>query len=744
MSAPRPPCLRVLLLLALCACGEGGPSDPGPAPRPPLLAVQDRQVTWRRAGADGVPPLTLSWDFAEDAQGWTGPAERPLTAEDGRLLLAGDGRALALSPAGAELLPALQHWLTLRLRAPGAAALEVHWRDADEDFSPRRATTPLPLQGDDWQTVSVPLSSLRGAREAGDVSQGVEQFKLVVRGREPGPLAVELDGVALVSDFDGAEPDGARRHRLEVDGQRRDGVLLRSGGRLETRVDLAAPGRLRLALAAAGSPGPRQVVVQAGLERRELTLRPRDGWHELALERPAGPCELSVALAPDVGGAARASLFVAGPLVLQPAAEPRPPVLLYVEDTLRRDRLSLHGHHRDTDPTLVALAAAGVTFDQAHAASSWTRPSISTLLTSLDPPSHGNRSHHQRVGESVTTLAEAFADAGYLTASFVTNYHGGAWAGLDQGFDLASEPTAHGASALPSTLTSAAITPPLLAFLEEHADEQVFVHVHTLDPHAPYEPETPDVVALSPGSAATGSLPPRLRYDAEVLHNDRQLARLDQALTRLDLGERSLLVFTSDHGEAFGDHGHDEHRQSLHVAELAVPWVLRWPDGLPAGLRVDAPVGHVDLAPTLAGLAAVPAPAEWMGRDLSPLLTGAGTVADEPLLADLLYESPRDGRPGELAVIARQRDGAVLKLLLDLDADQVPTPRALYRIDQDPLEEWDLLPDDAAAAAPLTRWAAEALERGRARARTGDATAMDPATREWMRQLGYLGGDDEG
>ncbi len=471
-------------------------------------------------------------------------------------------------------------------------------------------------------------------------------------------------------------------------------------------------------------------------------------------------------LEPVAADAAPAVLLVADALRLAPAATPRPDVVLYLVDTLRADRLGVYGHDRPTDPHLAEIADAGVVVERLTAASNWTRPATTSLLTSLDPPRHGNLTHLDRVSDGVTTLAEALADAGYVTTSFVTNYNAGAWSGLDQGFDEAREPTAHGASAVATTLTSAVLADPLAAFLAEHADEQVFVYVHSMDPHQPYRPPMDDLYPIMRNSPEIGRPTDALNYEGEIHHNDRMLARLDEALAASGRADDTLLAVTSDHGEAFGEHGVFAHRSSLHEEQIRVPWVLRWPAGLPAGRRVAGPITHVDVAPTLLGLAGLRAPDDWRGLDLAAFLRGdgpGGAAPDDSAASDVV------GGPGARPLVVRSGPGApdpdrpllvhtthgtaededaheevaVLrggwKLVAGvLDGDVVP--RHLYRLTDDPGERADLVGDPAHAAvrAALARWAEDALREGRAASRSEAAEAMDPERRRWMEEMGYL------
>ncbi len=757
-----------LLLTAVLAALLAGCDAHEDAPR---YRVAQRDFLWEGAPPDPArSPLSLAWTFGEThaAPGaWTPLAPTAGTQATRRgksvLALSGQGQLVIVGPGAGIVDPEVHHWLTFRVRTTTANRLTVSWRNTGESFSPDRSTTDLSLEATgDFVDYQIAMSSLRGIREAGDAAEGVEEFRLRFRGgAADDELAVDIEQIALVSDYDGLSDRGVHVGRLERLGVARQGMALRLPGVATLDVPAAAGDRLRFALAVVGAEQPADVILRERhglLPEQRLHVQPGEGWVEHAIELPGGALQFEL----EATGAhdARGVLLVGSVLRLQRTNEPRPPVVLYVEDTLRADHVTSLGYDHPTTPQLFRIAAQGCSFTHAWATASWTRPSVSSILTSLDPVAHGNQLHTRRIPASLTTLPEALAAQGYLTASFVTNYHAGAWSGLDQGFDVHAEPLAFGASDVTSTLTSDLIRDPIADFLARHADEQVFVFAHSLDPHAPYMPLADDVRALmgDPSPRATSTAANRARfdestlnYDAEVLHNDHALAALDATLQETGLFGRTLFVFASDHGEAFAEHGQWEHRQSLHEEELRVPWIMRLPGTVAAGLRVDTPVSLTDLAPTLFGLLDLPVPTEWSGRDLSALCraggadgageaaarTGTAVARPQPLFADVVYhEPPRPGIRHEVAVVAWP-----FKLIATVDEQGACKATALFDLATDPAERNNLvqLAAHAAQADGLLAVARERLARGPLHPAEGaNAEGMDPALREWMVQLGYL------
>jgi arylsulfatase A-like enzyme len=533
---------------------------------------------------------------------------------------------------------------------------------------------------------------------------------------------------------------------------RRTGVAVRARGAIRARGAAGHGDRLRFALVAVGGTRPVDVVLSSAdgrLPERNYHCPPGGRWTEHALPLPAPPAggtwDLTFRLIAPADSTA--VVLIGSPLLLRRTPEARPDVVLYVEDTLRADRLGSYGYAQPTDPHLSAIAAAGVTFERVWSTTNWTRPALSSLLTGLDPVAHGNRRATTRVPESLQTLGEVLAREGWVTASFVTNHHGGSWAGLDQGFDAHADPDAFDAPALSSTLTSALIHEPIAAFLAEHADERVFVLAHSLDPHSPYQADEPSLAALAAAGVPRPELSgddtdarrfrqATLQYDGEVRHNDDQLRRLDEALAARDPGGSVLFVLVSDHGEAFLEHGHWEHRSTLHEEQVRVPWVMRLPGTIAPGTRLDLPVSLVDVAPTLLGLLGVPRPAEWQGRDLSAACRGERPPPLSPLFLEALRPREAGGFDHDASIVLWPH-----KLLLEVDENGAARPVALFRLDVDPQERRDLLGEKphVGLVPALAELARERLVDGPlAPADDARAAAMSPALEDWMRQMGYL------
>ncbi|NIM67895.1 MAG: sulfatase-like hydrolase/transferase, partial [Armatimonadetes bacterium] len=166
----------------------------------------------------------------------------------------------------------------------------------------------------------------------------------------------------------------------------------------------------------------------------------------------------------------------------QTRTERPPDVFIYLIDALRADHLGCYGYSRPTSPNTDRFAREAVLYEQAHAASRWTRASVATLLTGLYPSAHSvMHKKTDKLAEWPVMLSEALKEAGYRTCSIVTNSHVTEAFGFDQGVDVFKS----GNLRTPDWVNSRAAE-----FLAaQDRSHPVFVYLHTVEPHSPYAPE---------------------------------------------------------------------------------------------------------------------------------------------------------------------------------------------------------------------------------------------------------------
>ena len=419
------------------------------------------------------------------------------------------------------------------------------------------------------------------------------------------------------------------------------------------------------------------------------------------------------------------------------------PIIIVDVDTLRADHLGCYGYQRPTSPHIDAFAREAAFFGWAFSQAPNTPPSQTSILTGLYPSTHGMVFDEDRVSQEVVTLAEALAGHGYTTAGF----HDGGYMrevfGIGQGFTTYDDNHSQGLKA---------IGPKAESWLREHADKNFLLLIHTYDPHTPYAPPPPfdtifmaGVPAPTPGFEPTTkqmnevrlskftnhplTLPPNdvayamALYDGEIRYVDEWFGGFWKVVCDLGLDRRATVVFLSDHGEEFQEHGSVMH-EKLYATVTRIPFMIRLPGGRLAR-RVDAVVESVDLMPTLLELAGAPLPAGVQGSSLVPFLTGRPAAGPHAAFS----ESPFFGRSRAVAFGDHH-------LLLNLKTGATE----LYDVRNDPLEQ-----DDIAASKPpvleimaglLHSWEEEVASS--TVDRSGEPAPLDEETLEQLRQLGYV------
>jgi choline-sulfatase len=410
----------------------------------------------------------------------------------------------------------------------------------------------------------------------------------------------------------------------------------------------------------------------------------------------------------------------------------RPNVVLYLVDTLRADRLGCYGGKKAVSPALDAFVRGATLFERAVAQSSWTRPSVASVLTGMGPLAHGVQTLDDRLPEAAVTLPEMLQAAGYRTAGFSTNPQVSAATGLAQGFDD---------FALSPAIRSDDVTRLVVRWLDRRRGRQpCFLYVHTSDPHAPYDPPLALVRRFAPGVPANaGSLPEVRRayaargrerarraaqlsdlYDGEVAGNDHGFGELLAALRARGLYDDSLIVFVADHGEEFDEHGDLGHGNNLYAETLNVPLIVKWPRQT-RGERVAAVAQQLDLLPTVLRAAQLEPPRGLPGTDLR--LLGAAGGAERRAFSSLSY----DGREGVSLVAGGW------KLILPLSRKFGAAPELFASSDR--AEQVNLAERQDVRAGWLTaQIRLELLRGGRAPA----AAPIDDETKRALAALGYL------
>jgi arylsulfatase A-like enzyme len=462
-----------------------------------------------------------------------------------------------------------------------------------------------------------------------------------------------------------------------------------------------------------------------------------------------------------------------------PALGRRPNIVLLVIDTLRADAVRPEQESGGDMPFLSGLAREHTSFREASSPSSWTVPALASMLTGTLQSNHGIRDEEVVLGNPghLLSLAEVLrSTAGYQTAAFF----GGLWprliSALSQGFEETHDkfqlqrvedilgPWAKG----------------------RRRQDPFFLLLHTYEAHDPYgaanhpphekvEVRDEDIQGLlalgekpspaelvrrcllsAPQRRALRTHPalrahneavtkycwqglkedpnPTLAADLENAYRtgvrwvDGLLKRTFDELRRQGLLENTLWIVTSDHGEAFGEHGMLTHGRQLYDELVRIPLVMGGPAPFDRPLESQASVSLTDLLPTVLELVGLPEPSHVDGRSFLPgLREGAPGY---PACAEVARAGQQTANLS-VAEVVSVRDGA-WKYIGTLDRLSGTLSEEAYDLRSDPAELRNLAgPDGYVRDLPFDEAFCKAVERMRDRL-WGHAMQVD-----WNARQGY-------
>jgi arylsulfatase A-like enzyme len=420
-----------------------------------------------------------------------------------------------------------------------------------------------------------------------------------------------------------------------------------------------------------------------------------------------------------------------------PDAAGKPSIVIVLLDTVRLDHVGWGGSELPTTPRLDALAREGAAFTQAISQSSWTKPSVASLLCGVVPGSHLATGQPTKLAPDRRTAADAFSAAGYKTYGISNNPNISYTFNFDQGFTEFHQGTSEDAD----TLIARArrwVAP------HQESDDPFLLYLHLNDAHYPYVPR--DVSVTRKGEQKIrgifnpqGSSP---RLDGETqnefrkgkgLHTtllDGGFTKEDVELMRLSYAEEIrwlddqagdfleelmekrddlIVIVLSDHGEEFLEHGDLGHGHTLFDELVRVPLMVAWSKalgerlGLSSGVR-DEQVRTVDLLPTVLEACGLHWPAgavELQGASLMASLRGDAAVEDRPAFAETdLAFSPLSGPTGPLRM---WRESDAKLVITDPFHQEVSGRYWVFDLASDPGEQRNVAGEDAALLERLER-----------------------------------------
>jgi arylsulfatase A-like enzyme len=348
----------------------------------------------------------------------------------------------------------------------------------------------------------------------------------------------------------------------------------------------------------------------------------------------------------------------------EPPLVARDAVVLFLSIDAARADVFADDAHAAILPTLTDLRRRGVTFTRARSAAPQTYVSLATIFcgkyysqqlwTLKAERGRGTVWPHE---DPSIRFPELLSKAGaatitFASADYLVNEHGILRGFTEERF-------------IKNTPAARELVQPSIDRIERHAGGPLFLFLHFLDAHYPYN------------RAGKAGDPPFARYVGEIGVIDKQIGLLLQAIERRGLGDKTVVFVTADHGEAFGEHDTTQHATTIYDELLRVPLFVVVPGVRPR--LIDEPVSLVDLGPTILDLMGIPTPGSFMGQSLTPYLRGENPTLRRPIVAD-------SGRLMQAMVFP---DG--IKVIRDARRSRIE----VYDLTQDPGEKKNLYGEDA-------------------------------------------------
>lgn len=409
----------------------------------------------------------------------------------------------------------------------------------------------------------------------------------------------------------------------------------------------------------------------------------------------------------------------------------QPNVLLIGVETLRADHVGCLGYRRNTTPTLDKLAKEGAVFSRAIATSSWTKPAVMSVFTSLYPAIHKVTDFHKKLSEKINTLAEMLKENGYITAAFVCSPNLDSCYGFSRGFNLYDDFSVQlsllfnlfGYNNIAvqdiynEAVTNETVNRVALRWLQENHDKPFFMFVFYFDPHHDYIPPPPFDTVFDPNYKGSidgrgiihqprKSTPPSQRdldhiialYDGEILYTDRCISDLLEKFRQYGILDKTLVIVFGDHGDEFYEHGTTGHGHTLYNELIHIPLILRWPEEIPQNKRINTLVSQVDIMPTILDYLDIKYNRLMQGRNLRCLIEGK-----KDRLHDVVYaEVSRHSDKVFTSAISNQN-----KCILDLNTGN----KQFFDLSTDPSEQKNIYNmrssnGPVALASCVTQWLA--------------------------------------
>jgi arylsulfatase A-like enzyme len=412
-------------------------------------------------------------------------------------------------------------------------------------------------------------------------------------------------------------------------------------------------------------------------------------------------------------------------------------VVFLVVDTLRADRIGAYGYHRPTSENMDALARHGILFKNVLSQSSWTKTSMASLWTGALPGQHGILRFDDVVPEDAVMPAEVFQAAGYRTAGVWRNGWVAPNFGFGQGFGFYVNPKP-GRSRLQIQVghpaggvidgTDEDLILSAFEFLDNFGQERFFLYVHLMDLHQ---------YVYDEGAPQFGTSYSDI-YDQSLHWADRIIAHLHGRLDEIGQLGNTMIVITSDHGEAFLEHGFEGHARNLYSEVIDVPWIIALPFRLDPGIVVEERVSNVDVWPTVLDLVGLDGLVNPDGRSLVPLILAAAGAAppDDSFRRPVISVLDRGwGHRDQINPVVAVTDGTKRIIYWPLRPRRIE----LFDLEADPGEQESIFAPDDPESKRLMQMAQDHLSNSESPwGAERETVELDELRLNQLRALGYV------
>ena len=314
-------------------------------------------------------------------------------------------------------------------------------------------------------------------------------------------------------------------------------------------------------------------------------------------------------------------------------------VILLTIDALRKDRLGCYGSTKGLTPFLDTLQDKCLVFTKAQAIGPYTQASFPGILTSSYHLDYG---HDEELSLQKTLISEPLQDAGIVTAAFHSNLYMSDLVGWNRGWDVFYDSMEDEVDPKIPYIRGPEMNQKIGNWLSSYVktdSRPFFAWLHFMDVHEPYMPDRKYVELVDPSLSLSQeemyslfentllkrnvSDGPKVEllsrlYDIHVREVDMYVEEFFQSLERLDVLKDSVVFFTSDHGDEFGEHGGLSHDDKMYSELIDIPLIIYDPSRVKKEI-CDTLVSNLDIPPTILNVFGLQPEETFQGHSLIPL-----------------------------------------------------------------------------------------------------------------------------